>query len=246
MQFTANLNSQLLQVQQALTISNNDFIGIFLYGSQNYGLNYEKSDTDSILLIHSADKPKQELQTSVGKVKIYTLKYFISRLKQGDLECYEILYTKYRIINSVYEDSFLNFVKEFTECTNYDRIKKSLIIKLDEHLCHVLWMLTNKENARYNKKRLYWAIRVYNQLERINNGEDFESSLTYKSSFDCDLMQVKTVTNYLSIKEFSIIYNHLIKFVHSQHHYLNAVLDEEEKSLSKFYEGISELYLIRN
>jgi hypothetical protein len=186
-----NLNSQVDYTKQTLQIEDDNFIGIFLYGSQNYGLDYEGSDIDSILIVKSADRPKQELTVSTGKVKIYTLKYFIYRLKQGDLECYEILYTKYRILSSVYEKPFIKFIKEFSDCINYERVKRSLAIKLDEHLCHVLWLLTNPEKANYNKKRLYWAIRVCNQLQRIIEGEDYKSSLVYRPLYDCNLMDIK-------------------------------------------------------
>ena len=230
-----NLNVQIEQAKQTLQINNNNFIGIFLYGSQNYGLDYEKSDTDSILLVQSANKPKQELQTLTGKIKIYTLKYFIYRLKQGDLECYEILYSKYKRINPIYEEPLINFIKEFSDCMSYERIKSSLVMKLDEHLCHVLWLLTNKAKARYNKKRLYWAIRVWNQLERINNGEDFKSSLVYYPLWDYDLIKIKTITNYLSLKEFHDIYRYLVQSLRSLPYYSTKVLDEEEICLSKFY-----------
>ena len=40
-----------------------NFIGVFLYGSQNYELNHEGSDIDSIVLIGNYDKPKQDLTT---------------------------------------------------------------------------------------------------------------------------------------------------------------------------------------
>ena len=242
MQSMVNLNCQLSQVKQDLAISDDNFIGIFLYGSQNYGLDYDGSDTDSILLVHSADKAKKELQTSTGKVKIYTLKYFIYRLKQGDLECYEILYTKYNITNPVYEECLINFIKELSDCMSYERIKYSLYNKLDEHLCHVLWMMVNKEKARYNKKRLYWAIRVCNQLQRTNDGESFESSLVYRDLIGYDLMQIKTATNYLSIKDFSTIYKSLIEFIRSQRRYSKDVLDAEEKCFSNLYANITELY----
>jgi hypothetical protein len=92
----------------------NNFIGDFTYGSQNYGLDYEKSDQDTITLVREAEKPRQEIITSVGKTKIYTLKYFISRLKKGDLECYEILFTKFRNVNPIYENIFDNFVHAFS------------------------------------------------------------------------------------------------------------------------------------
>lgn len=242
MQSMVNLSNQIVLVKQELNITDNNFIGIFLYGSQNYQLDYEESDTDSICIVYSADKSKQELQTSTGNVKVYTLKYFIHRLKQGDLECCEILYTKYKIINSIYEDCFVNFVKDFSVCMSYERIKFSLFNKLDEHLSCVFWIVFKKDNARYNKKRLYWAIRVCNQWERINNGENFESSLIYRDLLGCDLMKIKTITNHLSIKEVSAIYKHLVDFIRSQHRGSKDVLDEEEKYLSWLYENITELH----
>ena len=234
------MQSMVDKVLETLNIRNKDFIGVFLYGSQNYQLDYEGSDIDTILLIHDSNKSKQEVLTSVGKTKIYTLKYFLYRLKQGDLECYEILYTRHKIINPIYTNYFANFVKEFSSCMNYERIKSALYKKLDEHLCHVLWMTQNKEKARYNKKRLYWAIRVCNQLQRINNGETFESSLIYQPLLDYDIIKIKTITNYLSIKQFNEIYKYLVDFLHFLPHYSIKVLNEEEKCLSNFYAIITE------
>ena len=65
-------------------------------------------------------------------------------------------------LNPKYKEHIKNFTKEFSKNINYNRIKYSLYKKLDEHLSHVLWMMKNPEKPRYNKKRLYWAMRVYN------------------------------------------------------------------------------------
>lgn len=240
MQFTASLNDQIEQVKAELKIEDQNFIGVFLYGSQNYELNYEGSDIDSIVLIANYDKPRQELTTPYGKTKIYTLKYFLYRLKKGDMECYEILYTKYKIINSIYEEIFMDFVKSFSSCMNYERVKRSLSIKLNEHLCHILWLMTNKEHARYNKKRLYWAIRVQNQLERIIAGESYADSLIYHSSEDINLIGIKTVVNYLSPQEFLKIYKFLIEYYGKLPRYTKDMSLQEEECFSTFYNRMNE------
>lgn len=239
------MNFSIMQsmANQACDITDNNFIGIFLYGSQNYKLDCEDSDMDAILLVYSADKPKSEINLEIGKIKIYTLKYFIYRLKQGDLECCEILYTKHRIINPMYASCIENFVEEFSNCMSYERIKHSFYNKLDEHLYHVLWMIKNKENARYNKKRLYWAIRVCNQLQRINDGESFESSLVYRPSNEYDLIKIKTITNYLSLKEFNEIYRCLVKFIRSLPRYSKEVSNNEEKCLANFYVSMTKFQI---
>ena len=122
---------------------------------------------------------------------------------------------------------------------NYERVKNSLKKKLDEHLSHILWIIHNPEKARYNKKRLYWALRVCNQLQRIDDGEDFKSSLMYNSTLDYDLKKIKTITNYLSIKDFNDIYKYLNKYLYSLPKYSKDILDKEEKCLSKFYNSMT-------
>lgn len=237
------LQTQLSTILSLAKVERTDpnFVGIFLYGSQNYRLDNSSSDIDVIILIKSANLSKQELSTFFGKIKIYTLKYFIYRIKQGDMECYEILYTKHNIINSIYEQIIQQFVQQFTQCMNYERIKFSLCQKLNEHLCHVLWIPNNSENARYNKKRLYWAIRVCNQLQRINDGESFASSLIYRDNNEYDLRKIKSTTNYLSIKEFNEIYKYLVQFNYSTPRCYKAITDDEEKCLSGFYTAMAEI-----
>ena len=234
MQYT----NELTLIKNSLNIDKNNFIGIFLYGSQNYSLDYEGSDIDTIILVREADKPKQEITVSVGKTKIYTLKYFIYRLKQGDLECYEILYTKHCIINPLYMEYFADFVQKFSACMNYERIMCALYKKLDEHLCHVLWILKNPEGARYNKKRLYWSLRVNDQIERLAAGEDFASSLIYKQKDDYDLLKIKTEVNHLSLKQFNIVYKNLIQTLRNRPQFSTIISDSEEKCLSDLYRNI--------
>lgn len=226
-------------VEQVCDITSDNFIGIFLYGSQNYQLDHAGSDADTILIVQVADKPRQEMSVENGKTKIYTLDYFLRRLRQGDLECYEILYTRHRVVNPIYEQTLTDFVRDISGCLNYDRIKRSLIWKLDEHLCHILWIIKNDDGSRYNKKRLYWAMRVRNQLERINAGESFEPSLVYQSESDYDLMKIKTIPNHLSMRDFNHIYRDLMSVVKSSPRYSNDVLDEEEKCLTDFYNKIT-------
>lgn len=237
MQYMAN------KTLETLNIPIENFIGEFLYGSQNYNLDYENSDIDTIILVTEAEQPKIECSTLVGKTKVFTIRYFINRLKQGDLECYEILYTKLRNINPIYEDIFDNFVKEFFNCVNTERIQRALCNKLNEHLSSVLWVLSNNEKVRYNKKRLYWAIRVCNQLERLNSGESFESSLKYRPLLNYDLLKIKTIPNYLSIKDFNNIFKYLNKVLYSQPRYSIKILEAEEISLTNFYINITQINL---
>lgn len=236
MQYMANT------VLDKLAIDNNNFIGIFLYGSQNYGLNSDISDEDAIILVRDSKKASQECVLPTGLVKIYTIDNFIHRLKIGDLECYEILYTRFCYINPTYKAYFSEFVTAFSACMSYSRIKNSLRSKLFEHLYSILWLPTTMEKAKYNKKRLYWAIRVCNQLQRICDGESFADSLLYKSSIAYDVMQIKTITDYLSLKDFNFVYKYLVNYAEATPEYVSAVTADEEICLSAFYSKISSYY----
>jgi len=66
--------------------------------------------------------------------------------------------------------------------------------------------------------------------------------LIYRDLLGCDLMKIKTVTNYLSVKEVSAIYRHLVEFIRSQHRGLKDVSDEEEVCLSGLYADITKLH----
>ena len=240
MLFTDNLCAQLDSVKHKFNIDTTNIVGIFLYGSQNYGLSSDSSDIDSIVLVKTLEKPKYEFVEAAGKIKVYTLKYFLYRLKLGDLECYEILYTKYKILNASSAAVWNSFVQEFSSCMNYDRIRQSLRDKVLEHLNHVLWIVNNKEKARYNKKRLYWCIRVCDQLARINAGESFEDSLMYKQSAGHELLKIKTINNYLSIMDFNKIYKDLVDFSRTLPRYSGIVSIEEDLCILKFYAKILE------
>ena len=115
-----------------------NYLGIFLYGSQNYGLDYEGSDLDMIAIVLAASKPRYNVATPTGKMKVYTLKYFLHRLQLGDLECYEILYTPYRLVNPTHSTAWEAFVEDISNTICYSRIQYSLLKKLDEHINHIL------------------------------------------------------------------------------------------------------------
>lgn len=229
----------LSSVKPFIDTAGRNFIGAFLYGSQNYGLDHAGSDVDAIAILRTAPQPKQEVITDSGKLKLYNLRYFIHRLRQGDLECYEILYTRYRIVNPLYEIVLTRFTETFSSCMSYERIRRALYRKLDEHLCHVLWMIHNDDGGRYNKKRLYWAMRVCDQLRRIDAGESFASSLIHRDGAGHDLVKVKTVTDHLSLKEFNAVYKDLCEYMRSGQSLFPGVSEKEEACLQDFYAAVT-------
>lgn len=215
-----------------------NFIGIFLYGSQNYGLDNEESDKDAIVLVKENDRASRQKQLKTGIVKIYTLKYFLSRLQKGDMECYEILYTKYRYINEEYKEVFDSFVTEYTGVLNIDRVKHALAKKLVEHLSNVAWIPFNRDNSKYHRKRVYWSYRVSDQLKRVVDGEYFPETFVYDISKREELLKIKTITNYLPLRQLDGDLKQMYAQLRELPKYNIETTPEEEKCFSKFYEGM--------
>ena len=239
MQSMDNTLTTLEKIKNLLEIEPEKFIGMFLYGSQNYGLANEHSDVDCIVIIDSAPTAKREVETELGVAKIYTLKHFIYRLKKGDLQCFEALCTKHRIVNPIHENAIDALARNIFGVIDTNKLRTSLIYKLDEHLHTVLWLPSNKDGARYNKKRLYQAIRVCDQLQRLEEGESFASSLVYIDRLGVDLAKIKTETNYLSISDFKKIYKCLVDAIRAQAPRAVNSTPEEEACYSRFYSDIT-------
>ena len=224
--------------KQVLNELNSNFIGIFLYGSQNYGLDNEESDKDAIIIVKENDKPHRQVTLSSGVVKIYTLRYFLSRLQKGDMECYEILYTKHRFINNLYDEIFDNFVIEFSKIINLDRIKHALALKLHEHLTSVAWISINQDNSKYHRKRVYWSYRVSDQLRRVIEGECFKDTFIYDKSNREELLKIKSIVNYLPLKKLDKNLRLMYQQLRELPKYDTQVTEKEEECLSNFYNMI--------
>lgn len=208
-------------------------IGVFLYGSQNYGLDTDKSDYDLIKIVLESPTPRQEFRTVTGILKIYTLEYFIKRLQRGDMECYEILCTPYRKINPIYENIWYDCVDQLLSVIDYALLYRALRKKLIEHFDHILWIKKGTDK-RYNRKRLYWAIRVHNQINLLLEGITFADSLKYSGEYD--LKSIKENPGFLCHKDFNEIYNNLKETIYNIPFMASKKLD-----YSKYFQKLYDL-----
>ena len=213
------------QLKEQLNISDSAFIGLFLYGSQNYGLDSEASDKDYIGIVTDFNLSYQIVHINNSQIKIYSAHYFFKLLQAGDLECLECLYTDKAEINPNYYKVIKHVKEILLNGLNSECVIASLNKKLKEHISY---LYTHKANdspvARYSRKRLYWAIRVGNQLERIISGESFVSSLKYPENARDELLKIKTIENYLDISQAKAIEKRLQELVNATSNTTNTDL----------------------
>ena len=99
-------------------------VGVFLQGSQNYGLDYEGSDVDTKLIIvpKFADiclNRKPISTTHVRENNEHTdwkdIRLYMETFRKQNLNFLEILFTPYYIINPMYRDEWMRLVEHREE-----------------------------------------------------------------------------------------------------------------------------------
>lgn len=115
---------------EALTLFPKDrIVGIFLQGSQNYGLDYEGSDIDTKLIVVPTwedicfnRKPVSttHIRANDEHIDLKDIRLMFQTFRKQNLNFMEILFTKYRIINPMYEEYWAELVEYNEKVVMYD------------------------------------------------------------------------------------------------------------------------------
>lgn len=159
--------------------SKDNILGVFLYGSQNYGFANENSDVDSIAIYLPTFEEMCLVKSRVTKeyhldngehIVVKDIREYKDMLLKQNVNFIEILFTKYYILNPDYEDLFTQHFFNNKELFTTLDIKKMYLSILGqiEH--------TIKEDSR-DKKKLYNGYRLMYLLEHFELTHNYESSL---------------------------------------------------------------------
>ena len=157
-------------------------IGTFLYGSQNYNIDTEESDVDSIALFCPSEDyailnpaTNWEIETDYGKVTIKDTRKFVGEILKQSPNSLEILFTNYKIRN-FYFDAFLTFLyAKRDELVRLDR-RKMLFSSVQNGLSFL-------KRKPFKGKYLANAIRMLYFAEGYFNDLPFEDCL--KVNYEC-------------------------------------------------------------
>ena len=144
-----------------------NFLGIFLYGSQNYGLATEDSDVDSIaILIPSIEdiilrKPVcTEIIFENGEhCNIKDIREVVKEWKKQSLQTLEILFTDYFIVKPEYVSYWNNFLDIKNDIAHYDVERTFKSISGQAKQTYLRSPEDKKQIA--NTYRLYYFLRSY-------------------------------------------------------------------------------------
>jgi hypothetical protein len=167
-------------------------VGIFLQGSQNYGLDYEGSDIDTKLIttpsfrevaLNKKPVPTTHIRENDEHIDLKDIRLYIETFRKQNLNFLEILFTDYFIVNPLYEKEWNRLLEkreEIARMNPFRAVKSMKGIALEkyhamEHRYPSKIEIIDKYG--YDPKQVSHLIRVEDYLERYINGESYLNCL---------------------------------------------------------------------
>ena len=167
-------------------------VGIFLQGSQNYGLDYEGSDIDTKLIITPTFKEiamnhkaisTTHIRENDEHIDFKDIRLYIQTFRSQNLNFIEILYTPYAIINPMYKKEWDKLIEHREDIAHYNipraiksmrGVAKEKYFAMEHHYpSRMAWI--NKFG--YDPKQLHHLLRVEEYIRRYIDGESYEECL---------------------------------------------------------------------
>lgn len=186
-------------------------VGVFLQGSQNYELDYKGSDIDTKLIVVPSFRDiclnkKPVSTTHVRANDEHTdwkdVRLYMETFRKQNLNFLEILFTDFYVINPMYKEEWMRLVdaREFIARMNEFRAVKSMKgIALEkfhamEHRYPTKADIIDKYG--YDGKQVSHLIRVYDYLRRYIEGEPYKDCLIPSAHLRKIIMDYKMLNVY--------------------------------------------------
>lgn len=170
-------------------------VGIFLQGSQNYGLDVEGSDVDTKLIVaptfeEIAFNRKPHSTTHVRANDEHTdfkdIRLMMGCFRKQNLNFVEVLFTQYKWENPLYQEQWDRLVRERERIAHYSpysavKTMKGIALEKFHAMEHEYpSKLAILAKYGYDPKQLHHLLRVEEYLRRYINGESYEDCLKSK------------------------------------------------------------------
>ena len=167
-------------------------VGCFLQGSQNYGLSYEGSDVDTKLIVVPSLKDiclnKRPVSTTHVRANdehtdLKDVRLYMETFRKQNLNFLEILFTPYAVINPMYAEQWKRLMdnrERIARMNEFRAVKSMKGIALEKF--HAMkhkypTKLDIIEKYGYDGKQVHHLLRVDDYLTRYIAGESYESCL---------------------------------------------------------------------
>ena len=167
-------------------------VGIFLQGSQNYGLAHEGSDVDTKLIVVPSFKDiclnrkpvsTTHIRENEEHIDFKDVRLYMETFRKQNLNFLEILFTSYYIINPAYEKQWMRLVEareEIARMNPFRAVKSMKGIAMEKY--HAMEhpypsKMDTLQKYGYDGKQTHHLLRVDDYLERYIAGESYVDCL---------------------------------------------------------------------
>jgi predicted nucleotidyltransferase len=190
--------------------SENQILGVFLYGSQNYGTDTETSDVDTRAIYVPSlyevlfEKPvsKEIILENGEHCDVKDIREYVKALKKQNITYVETLFTDYFILNPDYKDIWDDTLYKFREeisyynypgtisamthtCLNYIKGKNNCSGKVLSNVKRILYFLENYIQEKDYKDCLYIKDESFrNELTLLKKESNIEVENDLESYFN--------------------------------------------------------------
>lgn len=192
-------------------------IGVFLQGSQNYGLDYEGSDIDTKCILAPSWEDLCFNRKAVSTTHVLDneehldakdIRLYMQCFRKQNLNFVEILFTPYKIINPMYADFWNELVKNNELIARYDPVgavktMKGIAMEKFHAMKHEYPSKVELIKAHgYDPKQLHHLIRVSEYLIRYIAGDRYADCLiSNMSNYLHDVKCIKDGKTFYSLQE---------------------------------------------
>ena len=167
-------------------------IGVFIQGSQNYGLDYPGSDIDTKCILTPTWEDicfnRKPVSTTLvldneEHLDAKDVRLYFECFKKQNLNFLEILFTKYKILNPIYQEQWTRLVdanEKIAQNNPFRAVKTMKGIAMEKY--HALKhpypsKLDILARFSYDPKQLHHLLRVEEYIKRYINGEPYADCL---------------------------------------------------------------------
>ena len=182
--------------KEATTIIDKDrIVGIFVQGSQNYGVDTVNSDLDTKLIItptlddliyNRSPKSYTHVRDNDEHIDVKDIRLYMDCFRKQNVNFLEILFTPYNLVNEIY---LLDWVKLYENREKIAHMNYYLSLKAFQGTAGNKYValkhpypskLRVLDKYGYDPKQLHHLLRMEEFLTRYISGEDYEDILQVK------------------------------------------------------------------
>lgn len=207
--FKKEVQRQVEKHYEKLVELDYNVVGVFLYGSQNYELDYEKSDVDTKAIVLPTLKDivlnRQPVSTTIDMgdnclCDVKDIRKMFECFKKQNINFIELLFTQYYKLNPIYEDLYkpmLDNAESIAKYNNYASVNcmSGMALEKLNALTHPYPSIKEKiERQGFDEKQLHHILRLKDFIKRYCSGEAYKQILIPTNKEE--LLRVKSDCHY--------------------------------------------------